>query len=217
MPTFYTFTAADAGTHTFSSGLAFFTAGSQSFTVSNPLMAAATSAVAVNPAAASTFSFGVPDIATAGTSFTFTVTALDAFGNVATGYTRTVSFTTPDGQALLPGNYTFGAADAGTHTFSATLKTATFNIPETTITGADTGNASLASTSAGILVFPGAAQSFRVYGLPTSMTAGGGGQVSVESFDAFGNLTLFDGTVHFTSSDPQAILPPTCPSTAGFR
>ena len=53
-----------------------------------------------------------------------TVTAYDAYGNVATGYTGTVTFTSSDGQAALPASYTFTAADAGTHTFSVTLETA---------------------------------------------------------------------------------------------
>ena len=50
---------------------------------------------------------------TAGTSYTETVTAEDALGNVATGYTGTVHFTSTDVQAGLPADYTFTAADAG--------------------------------------------------------------------------------------------------------
>ena len=49
----------------------------------------------------------------------FTVTAQDAYGNRATGYTGTVHFTSSDAQASLPVDYTFTAADAGMHTFSA--------------------------------------------------------------------------------------------------
>ena len=52
------------------------------------------------------------------------MTAKDPFGNVATGYTGTAHFTSIDGQAVLPANYTFVAGDNGTHTFGATLKTA---------------------------------------------------------------------------------------------
>ena len=48
-----------------------------------------------------------------------TVTAKDAYGNMATGYTGTVHFTSSDGQAVLPANYTFVAGDAGIHTFQA--------------------------------------------------------------------------------------------------
>jgi hypothetical protein len=43
---------------------------------------------------------------------------VDAHGNVATGYTGTVHFSSPDSSATLPGNYTFTTADNGVHTFS---------------------------------------------------------------------------------------------------
>ena len=52
------------------------------------------------------------------------MTARDAFGNTATGYTGTVHFTSSDAQATLPADYTFTAGDTGVHTFTATLKTA---------------------------------------------------------------------------------------------
>jgi len=38
--------------------------------------------------------------------------ALDAYRNVATGYTGTVHFSSSDSQANLPGNYTFTAGDS---------------------------------------------------------------------------------------------------------
>ena len=51
-----------------------------------------------------------------------------AFGTptspVAPGYTGMVTFSSSDAQAGLPASYTFTAADAAAHTFSATLKTA---------------------------------------------------------------------------------------------
>ena len=74
---------------------------------------------------------------TAGAAHNFTVTAQDAFGNVTTGYTGTVHFTSSDGAAVLPANYTFTGGDAGTHVFSVTLKTAgTQSITATdTVTG----------------------------------------------------------------------------------
>ena len=61
----------------------------------------------------------------AGVAHNFTVTALDQFGNAATGYRGAVTFSSSDGQAVLPASYIFLAGDNGTHTtFSATLKTA---------------------------------------------------------------------------------------------
>src|SRR5262249_13155576 len=67
---------------------------------------------------------GLPSPATAATPGTFTVPVQDAFGNTATDYRGTVHFTSSDGQAALPADYTFTAADNGVHTFTATLKTA---------------------------------------------------------------------------------------------
>jgi hypothetical protein len=64
------------------------------------------------------------------------VTAQDAYGNTATGYTGTVHFTSSDGAASLPVNYTFVALDAGVHSFAGgvTLKTG----GSQTVTGTDT-------------------------------------------------------------------------------
>ncbi|HXH39645.1 MAG TPA: fibronectin type III domain-containing protein, partial [Thermoanaerobaculia bacterium] len=52
--------------------------------------------------------------------------AYDASYNVATGYTGTIHFTSTDGAAILPLNYTFTGGDAGVHTFTGgvTLRTA---------------------------------------------------------------------------------------------
>jgi hypothetical protein len=60
-------------------------------------------------------------IAYSGVPFGVTVTAYDAHGNVATGYTGTVTFSSTDGMATLPPDYTFTAADNGTHPFGVTL------------------------------------------------------------------------------------------------
>jgi predicted outer membrane repeat protein len=57
----------------------------------------------------------------AGTAFTLTVTAYDAYGNVAIGYTGTVTFVSTDPAAQLPPDYPFSTSDAGTHDFVTTL------------------------------------------------------------------------------------------------
>jgi hypothetical protein len=54
-----------------------------------------------------------------GDAATATLTAYDSNFNVATGYTGTVQFTSTDGAATLPLNYTFTAGDNGTRTFPA--------------------------------------------------------------------------------------------------
>lgn len=64
---------------------------------------------------------------TAGSSGSFTVTALDVNNNTAIGFAGTVNLSSSDPQATFsPSSYTFVAADNGTHLFinGATLKTA---------------------------------------------------------------------------------------------
>src|SRR5205085_12653250 len=128
----------------------------------------------------------------------------DAYGNVVTGYRGTVHFTSSDAQAGLPSDDTFTAADKGVHTFSATLKTA----GSQSLTATDTANASLSGTEGSIAVAPAAATTLILAGFPTSITAGVSGMAAVTAWDAYGNVaTGYTGTVHFTASDPQAVLP----------
>jgi PKD repeat protein len=61
-----------------------------------------------------------PATATAGSAFSATITARDESGNLLTNYASTITFTSSDSQAILPGTSTL---TAGTGTFSVTLKT----------------------------------------------------------------------------------------------
>ena len=68
---------------------------------------------------------GVPSNATAGTSYSLTVTAIAPGGGTDTGFVGTVDFSSSDPQiAGLPASYTFTSTNDGTHTFSVTFKTA---------------------------------------------------------------------------------------------
>jgi FG-GAP-like repeat len=130
------------------------------------------------------------------------VTMKDAFGNTATGYRGTVHFTSSDGQAVLPANYAFTAADNGVHTFSVTLKTA----GSESATATDTTTGSITGSSS-VSVSAGAATTAQV-SAPSTATAGTVFNATVTMKDAFGNTaTGYRGTVHFTSSDGQAVLP----------
>src|SRR5262249_1290924 len=119
----YTFSASDAGTHTLLGAVRLVTVGAQQVLVAAPLMTAATSTVNVTPAV-SRFEASVPTATNAGDRFNVTVTALDALGAVASGYTSTIHFSSSDVQAALPADYTFTPDDAGVHTFGVTLKSA---------------------------------------------------------------------------------------------
>ena len=89
----------------------------------------------------------------AGTAHNLTVTAHAANGATATGYTGTVHFTSSDPAAVLPANYTFTLADAGSHTFSATLKT----LGSRSISATDTSASTITGTQSAISVVGAAA------------------------------------------------------------
>jgi hypothetical protein len=72
----------------------------------------------VDPAAATHFVVSGPSSVSSGTPFSITVTAVDAYGNVATGYRGTVKFSSSDHNAALPGKSSFTASDQGVHTFA---------------------------------------------------------------------------------------------------
>jgi hypothetical protein len=98
-----------------------YTAGVQAISVndtSNTAMTGSENGITVTAAAATHFIISAPSNIKAGTAFNLTVTAVDAYGNTATGYTGTVHFSDSFGGATLPANYTFTASDSGVHTFS---------------------------------------------------------------------------------------------------
>jgi FG-GAP-like repeat len=202
----YSFTAADGGKHTFLvTGLN--QAGDYTLSTFAVAMPTVSVPVSVAPAAVAQFGFAVPTSVTAGTPFSFTVTAEDKFGNVEPGYAGTVHFgaMTSDTQAVLPADYTFTAADAGTHTFSATLfKTAGTSSPFLSAKDVATGVSSLKNVS----VTPLAPVSLSMSSLPSPLVAGTPASVTVTALDTFGNVASgYTGTVHFSSSDAQAVLP----------
>jgi hypothetical protein len=102
-------------------------------------LANAPGAVAYNPATA--FRVDAPAVVVPGQPFPLTVTAVDPWGNTASTYAGTVHFRSSDGNAQLPDDYTFGAADGGAHTFDAALQTPGLQ----TILIQDTNTASLAA------------------------------------------------------------------------
>jgi streptogramin lyase len=162
-----------------------------------------TPGIRVSPGAATQFAVSAPALAGAGTPFPFTVTARDAYGNVATGYTGTVHLTSSDPHAALPSDYTFRPADAGVHTFSVTLNT----LGGQTVTAADSVNG-LQVTSPAIPVVAGPATHFRVASAAATATAGTALSVTVTALDADNNVaTGYTGTVHLSSTDAKAVLP----------
>ncbi len=186
------------------------TAGSQTITATDTVtqtINGTSSAIAVSAGPAKYFTVGVPGSATAGTPFNFTVTAFDAYGNTASGYSGTFKSHSSDASALLPGNSTL---TNGTGTFSATLKTAGTQ----TLTATDLSTSSITG-SAAIAVTAGPASALVVSG-PSSAVAGQPFVEKVTATDTFGNVAAaYVGTVHFTSTDPLAVLPADATLTNG--
>jgi hypothetical protein len=203
LPDDHTFTADDNGTHAFAAVLE--TAGTQTITAADSLTPGiqGSQTVTVTPASvAALVVSGFPSPTVAGSVQTFTVAAKDAYANTVPSYRATVHFTSSDGRAMLPDDYTFTATDAGSHVFGAVLKTVGYQ----SLTARETGG-SLAGTQDGIRVTPGAATHF-VISVPDHVSADEVFQLTVTAYDAYGNVaTGYLGTVGFASSDPDALVP----------
>ena len=127
---------------------------------------------------------------TAGQAVNVTVTALDGNNNVFTGYTGIVQLTSSDAAATLPAAH---ALTSGVYTFTGVvLDTAGSD----TITATDTNNAALTGSTQET-VMPAAASALAFVQQPTSTVMGAviSPAVSVELFDAFGNLVAGSYTV----------------------
>jgi photosystem II stability/assembly factor-like uncharacterized protein len=168
------------------------TYGGKAFWATVPLSSSMATHFTVSPSVSST---------TAGAPFSLTVTALDANNKIVTGYTGKVHFTSSDGQAVLPNDYTFVSGDAGVHTFTnqVILKTT----GSQTVTGSDTVTSSITDTTGTIMVISHAAATrYTVSPSVRSTTAGNGFNVTVIAVDDYGNTdTDYTGTVLLTSSD----------------
>jgi ELWxxDGT repeat protein len=159
---------------------------------------------------------GFPTTTTAGAAGSLTVTALNADGTTDTGYTGTVQFFCTDPKAtildpttgarvpLASFQYQFTAADGGARPFTVYLETAGTQSISASDTQAPTDNGG----ENGIVVQPAAVSSFALTGFPSSVSVGTARILTVTAYDAYGNVaTGYSGTVHFSSSAPNAVLP----------
>jgi YVTN family beta-propeller protein len=188
-----------SGTGTFQVTLK--TAGIQSVTATDTVASTITgsASITVSSGVATHYVLTAPASETAGSAVSVTVKAVDAIGNVSTGYTGTVHFTSSDGSAVLPANSTL---INGTGTFSVTLKTTGIQ----SVTATDTVTSTITG-AANITVSAGTATHFSVTG-PATIVAGTQFSITVTALDQFNNVALsYPGMVHITSSDAQALLP----------
>ena len=104
---------------TFTPGATFVTLGSQTLTatdISNATITGSKTTTVGSGPATQLVVGGLANTSLAGVAQSVTVTAKDAFGNTATGYTGADHVTSSDGASILPADYSFLAGDAGLHT-----------------------------------------------------------------------------------------------------
>jgi hypothetical protein len=157
--------------------------------------------VTVGPGTATQLSVAVtPTSVEAGQPATATVIALDAYGNVATGYTGSLTLTTSDARAVVPGAR---AAALGAVKFDdVTFRTA--GVQSVFVT-----DGTLRAQAAGITVLAGTTSALDVDTIPADVVAGNAVNVTVRAVDPYGNVTSdYTGSVRVTSTDPQFAAPP---------
>jgi hypothetical protein len=207
LPPDYAFTTSDAGTHTFTAGATLKTAGSQTITVADTTQpsAAGSASVTVDPAAAAAFSVSAATtMPTAGTPDRLTITALDPYGNTATGYAgaQTISFSGPSSSPNgTPPSYPASVSfTAGTATPQVTLydaQTTKLTASQGRITGT-IPNLTVAAAAASRLGFT----SSPVSG-PSSATANLG-PITVQTQDQYGNPQTAGGATALTLASSSA-------------
>ena len=200
LPTAYTFTSVDNGTHAFTTPV-LRTPGSKTLTATAG-STTGSATVTVTAGAVTHFSVAGPATLASGSEGTYVVTALNAANYRVAGYTGTPHFTSSDTAAVLPADTAFTGGDAGVHSFAVTLKTSgarTVVVRDTVLTAA-TGTATTTVTAT-------AATQFTVTAAATTL-AGAALRTTVVARDANNNVaTGFRGAVTLTSSDSAATLP----------
>jgi hypothetical protein len=192
---------------TLSSGQGSFSAtlyalGNQSITATDSVTSSITNtqAVTVTTPPALRLRVSTAAAATSGTPDTVTVTALDASGNTARGYTGTVHFTSSAADATLPVDTTLVN---GVGSFPVTFKA----VGHYSVTATDTATSSITGTSGSVNVTAGAATQLKATAQSSAVVNRQFGVV-VQALDAYGNVaTGYTGTIHLTSTDPNAVLP----------
>ncbi|HEV7766444.1 MAG TPA: Ig-like domain repeat protein, partial [Thermoanaerobaculia bacterium] len=144
--------------------------------------------------AANHLGVNAPPAATAGTPFSVTVSALDANGITDSGYRGRVHFTTSDAFAAGLADYTFTAADLGSHTFSVTLLSsgaqslAFTDTATSSIQGSGSVTVTKGSTTATLIAAPNPS----TYGQSVTLTATVD-PVAPAVATPTGTVTFFDG------------------------
>ncbi|MCE9667297.1 lamin tail domain-containing protein [Myxococcus stipitatus] len=204
LPSSYTFTAADAGRHTFT-GVKLNTSGYVELTVADeliPRVAGTTGVYVTSDAPLFMEMSSLPATWPAGTERQMVLDVRDAYGNLVTGYRGEVAFTSDDPRATLPSRHVFTESDAGRYSFTVRLESAGPRV----ITAKEV--VGTMSTTSDTRVLPGDAVALTLALSTSTPAAGAPVAATVTVVDAFGNhASGYRGTVAFRSDDAAATLP----------
>ena len=202
---------------TFAAGVAttipitLYNATSTTLTATEAGKSGATAAFTVGPAGLNSFTFPTPATQTAGTAFNVSLTALDTYGNTATGYTgaKSVVFTgaanSPGGTApSYPASVTFAAGVA------TTIPITLYNAASTTLTAAEAGKS---GATAAFTVSPAGINSFSLSAADTNPTAGATDNLTITALDLYGNTaTSYTASHNLTFSGASNAAGPVHPT-----
>ncbi|KAA6463329.1 hypothetical protein DYQ86_08455 [Acidobacteria bacterium AB60] len=161
-----------------------------------------------------TFTVTTPASVSSGSAFNVTVQTKDSAGNNLSGYRGTIAFSSTDGSATLPANYTFTATDAGAHTFSGVILRTTGS---QTISATGTVNVGFRGTSAGISVGSASANDFSISASPSSVSVaqGASGSSTISTAVVSGSASTVSLSVSGAPSGVTASLSPTSVTAGG--
>jgi hypothetical protein len=191
----------------------------------------------VTAAAAAAASFSLTAASTAltvGEADSLTVTALDAFGNVAVSYTGSKNLTFGGAGVSVGGNHPTVSSGTGVATNFGTATAITFTAGLATVSGSSNGvlklykveTASLTVTAGAvtngmglsITVSVGAAASLALAATSTTPAAGASDNLTITAEDAYGNtITTYTGSHNLTFGGPHVVgtYTPTVTSSTG--
>jgi V8-like Glu-specific endopeptidase len=196
------------GSATFTNGVTLSTAGVQSVRASDGGITGSVN-VNVNPAALALFVVTTSvdgSSTTAGTPFNVTVTAYDAYANVATNYASTVHFRSADPYpATLPAD---SPLTNGTATFSGATLYTVGSTGTQDVTVRDNGGSGITASDI-VTVTPATAVAFVVTPSTYSTTVGTPISFTITAVDPYGNTDVnYLGPVAFSSADPTVVFSP---------
>ena len=185
------------------------TAGDQTITVTdtaNSSLTGTSNTVTVSPLAMTHFSIDLPATATAGSILNLTVTARDQYNNIATGFNGMVILASPTTASISPYAPVTNGTGYGTVTFNTPGSQVVIAVDPSTLAG---------GVSNSVQVNAGPATQLKVIA-HSGARAGSPAMIAVIAQDSLGNTdTTYSGTVHFTSTDPNAVLPADATLTDG--